>query len=125
MTSTAPGTNLFANAEDAVTFAAGSAIFAQGEVGNAMYVVQEGEVDIVVNGVTVETVGPNGLFGELALIDQEPRSSSAIARTECRLVAVDQTRFMMMLRQTPFFAIQVLKIMAHRLRATDSRLGGG
>ena len=123
MTTPAPRTDLFVNAEDSELVEAGTTIFKVGEPGRVMFVVQEGEIDLLVNDVTVETVGPGGMFGELALIDQEPRSTAAIARTDCRLVAVDQTRFMMMLRQTPFFAIHVLKVMAHRLRATDARLG--
>lgn len=124
MTSPTPDTSLFVHADDSVGFPAGGTIFRQGDPGAVMYAVQDGEVDLIVNGVTVETVGPRGLFGELALIDQEPRSSSAVARTDCRLVAVDQARFMMMIRQTPFFAVQVLRLVAHRLRATDARLGG-
>ncbi len=51
-----------------------------------MYVVQEGEVDIVIRDQVVETVGPGGILGELALIDQGPRSASARARTDCKLV---------------------------------------
>lgn len=124
MTSPSLDTNLFIHADDAIDFPAGATIFRQGEPGAVMYAVQEGEVDLIVNGVTVETVGPRGMFGELALIDQGPRSSNAVARTECRLVGVDQARFMLMIRQTPFFAVQVLRLVAHRLRATDARLGG-
>ena len=62
-------------------------IFEQGDEGDCLYAVQEGEVEVVVNGVVVETVGPRGMFGELALIDQERRSSTAVAKTDCRLEA--------------------------------------
>ena len=44
-------------------------------------------------GTEVETVGPNSLFGEMALIDDEPRSAMAVARTACLLVPIDRTRF--------------------------------
>jgi CRP-like cAMP-binding protein len=51
----------------------------------------------------------------MALIDNEPRSGDAVARTDVRLVALDQKRFMV--QETPFFAIRVMHIMAERLRA--------
>jgi CRP-like cAMP-binding protein len=119
MTSEAPGTSLFAHAEDSVSYPAGHVLFRQGDPDDAMYVVQEGEVEIVVNGLVVERVGPGGMFGELAMIDQQPRSSEAVVSADAKLVPVNQTRFMLMVRQTPFFAVQVMKLLAHRLRATD------
>ena len=105
-----------------LTFAAGSTVFEQGDPGNCMYIVQSGVIEMMIGDKVIETVGPNGIFGELAMIDQGPRSSAAVARTDCRLVVVDQTRFMLMVRQTPFFAVTVMRILAHRLRATDERL---
>jgi CRP/FNR family cyclic AMP-dependent transcriptional regulator len=112
-------TSLFQHAEGGVTFAAGQTIFSQGDAGDAMYVVQTGSVSLLVNGVTVETVGPGGMFGELALLDSEPRTSAAVADVESTLVPVDRARFMLMIRQTPFFAMDVINLFARRLRATD------
>jgi CRP-like cAMP-binding protein len=115
-------TNLFANATPSATYLAGETIFKAGQPGDAMYGVQEGEVDLLVGSSVVETVGPGGFFGELALLDNEPRSTSAVARTDCRLAVVDGTRFMLMVRQTPFFAMTVMRTMAGRLRRMDARL---
>jgi signal-transduction protein with cAMP-binding, CBS, and nucleotidyltransferase domain len=122
MSSQTFGTNLFVHATDGVSYPAGATIFSQGDPPEAMYVVQEGEVDLVVNGVTVETVGPMGMFGEMGLLDPAPRSSTAIAKSDCKVVVVDQVRFMFMMRQTPFFAMDVMRLLVQRLRAMDNRL---
>lgn len=99
---------------------AGSVIFEFGESGDEMFIVEEGEVDIVLEGKVLETVSPEGIFGELALIDHEPRSTSAIAKTDCRLIVLNQHRFMFLVDEVPFFAINVMKIMADRLRRASS-----
>ena len=97
-------------------FSAGATIFQTGQPGDEMFIVQEGEVDIVVGGRVVETVGPDGFFGELALIDNAPRSADALARTNCKLLPLNQHRFTFMVDEIPFFAIRVMKVMADRLR---------
>lgn len=104
------------HAEDYVTFRAGTRIFEEGQPGDYMYAVVEGEVEIVSKGKVLETTGAGGIVGELALLDRSKRSASAIARTDCRLVPVDEKRFQYMVQQTPFFALQVMRIMAERLR---------
>ena len=98
------------------SYDAGSVIFEFGQPGDEMFMVEEGEVDIVLAGKVLETVFAEGIFGELALIDHEPRSTSAIARTSCRLVVLNQHRFMFLVDEVPFFAINVMKVMADRLR---------
>jgi CRP-like cAMP-binding protein len=70
----------------------------------------------VKGGKVIDSAGPDSIFGEMALIDQSPRSATAIARTPCKVVPVDQKRFTFMVQQTPFFSIQVMRIMANRLR---------
>lgn len=112
--------SLFRNA-DTKDFAAGETIFSTGEEGRNMYVVAEGEVDIWLGQVVAETVKPGGIFGEMALIDQHVRSADAIARTDCKLVPVDQRRFQYLVSETPFFALQVMSIMADRLRHANQR----
>jgi CRP/FNR family transcriptional regulator, cyclic AMP receptor protein len=107
---------LLRNEPDVRTFAAGEIIFAEGEAGECMFAVLEGEVDIKKMGMVLETVGPKGVFGEMALIDQEPRSAWAIAKTDCRVAAVGQKRFTLLVQQTPYFALQVMHILADRLR---------
>ena len=62
------------------------------------------------------------IVGELALIDDEPRSATVVARTDCRLVAVDRRRFEYMVQETPLFGIAVMKVLADRLRKTNARI---
>lgn len=87
-----------------------------------MYVVAEGDVEIWVGPVLAETVTAGGIFGEMALIDHDVRSADAVAQTACKLVPVDQRRFQYLVSETPFFALQVMGIMAKRLRHANERI---
>jgi len=98
---------------------AGETLFKQGENGDKMYIVQEGEIDLYLLDMTIETVGPGGILGELALIDNRPRTATAIARTECKVVEIDSDRFTFLVQETPFFALDVMTVMADRLRYMD------
>jgi CRP-like cAMP-binding protein len=69
----------------------------------------------------VETVGEGGIIGEMGLIDRGPRSATAIAKTDCKLVPLNEQRFTFMVQETPNFALQVMRIMADRLRRMDAR----
>jgi CRP/FNR family transcriptional regulator, cyclic AMP receptor protein len=87
-----------------------------------MYIVMEGEVEILDGSTSLEIVGPGSIFGELALIDDEPRSATAAVKTDAKLVAVDRRRFEFMVSETPFFALAVMKVLADRLRRTSARI---
>ena len=113
--------SLFRNSETQ-EFAPGETIFSAGEEGKTMYVVAEGEVEIWVGPVLAETVSAGGIFGEMALIDRHVRSADAVAQTQCKLVSVDQRRFQFLVSETPFFALQVMSIMAERLRHANERI---
>jgi CRP-like cAMP-binding protein len=104
------------------TYDAGQTIFAEGDAGDVMYGIREGEVDIVIRGKVVETAGPGAFVGEMALIDRQRRSASAVARTTCKLVRIDEQRFQFMTQQTPFFALEVMRTLVRRLRGMDTRL---
>ena len=120
-----PSPSLFLNLfrdKEATSYEAGQDVFKTGEPGDAMFVIIEGEVDIRVKSVVVETAGPGAIVGELALIDDEPRSAAAVTKTACRLVTVDRRRFLYMVQETPNFALAVMKVLADRLRRTDARI---
>jgi len=122
MAATSPtGVSVFRFADDFEAFSAGQNIFTAGEPGEMMYVVKEGEVEVIVNGKVVDTVGPGGILGEMALIDKQPRSATATAKTDCKLVSVNEQRFQRLVQQTPHFAIQVMRVMAQRLRQMDAQ----
>jgi CRP/FNR family cyclic AMP-dependent transcriptional regulator len=84
-----------------------------------MYAIQEGEVEIRLHDKVVEIVEPGGILGELALIDNRPRAATAIARTDCKIVPIDENSFAYMVQETPHFAIHVMEVMAERLRYMD------
>jgi CRP/FNR family cyclic AMP-dependent transcriptional regulator len=107
------------------TYRTGEIIFREGDKGHLMYVVKAGNVDLQVLGRTVETLEPSDILGEMALLDNYPRSATAVAVTDCQLVPIDEEKFQFLISQTPYFAIEVMQIMARRLRhmnqeATDS-----
>jgi CRP/FNR family transcriptional regulator, cyclic AMP receptor protein len=104
-----------------VSFAAGDAIFQEGDKGDKMYVIRSGEVAIEKNGRTIETLAPGGIFGEMALIDGSPRSAAARAKTECEVAPVTEKTFLFLVHETPFFAIAVMRTLADRLRRMDER----
>jgi CRP-like cAMP-binding protein len=112
--------NLFCDKET-VSFPAGQAIFHAGDPGQTMYVVMVGEVEILDGPLVLEVAGPGSIFGELALIDDEPRSATVVAKTDCHLVPVDRRRFQYMVQETPFFALAVMKVIADRLRQKNVR----
>jgi len=120
-TTSQPGVSVFRFADDFEGFSAGQHIFTAGQPGDTMYVVKEGEVEVVVNGKVLDTVGPGGILGEMALIDKQPRSATAVAKTDCKLVSVNEQRFQRLVQQTPHFAIQVMRVMAQRLRHMDAQ----
>src|SRR5215831_1590193 len=100
----------------------GKIVFKEGDPGDTVYVVLDGKVDLRVNGRLVETVGPGGVLGEMALIEQAPRVATATARTACDLQPISEARFMAMIQQTPHFALQIMKVIASRLRRMNTRL---
>jgi len=97
-------------------FSAGSTVFEEGEPGDRLYVVKSGSVSLSTEGRRLETVGPGGLFGEMAVIDREPRSATAVADEDSELVAIDKRRFWFLVQETPYFAEIVMRVMAERLR---------
>jgi CRP/FNR family transcriptional regulator, cyclic AMP receptor protein len=113
---------LFRNEPNVTEIAAGEPLFRHGEPGHDMFVVLDGEVDVRRGDRVIEVVGTGGLVGELALIDDGPRSADAIARTAVRATAVSRERFEFLVRQTPFFALHVMRVLAERVRRTTDRL---
>ena len=108
--------NIFENSAPARKFRAGELIFAAGEPADCMYVVKAGRVDIMKGHEVIETVGPEGFFGELALVDSGPRGAAARARTDCELAPINDKQFQFMVSETPFFSLVVMREMAARLR---------
>jgi CRP/FNR family transcriptional regulator, cyclic AMP receptor protein len=109
-------TNLLRGEKDIRRFPAGAALFNEGAPADGMYSVLEGEVDILMQGQVRETVQPGGIFGELSLLDEQPRSATAVARTDTTVAVVNARRFEALVQHAPYFAVHVMRIMAERLR---------
>ena len=104
-------------------FKAGSIIFHQGDVANEMFVIKAGAVRIQLGNRTLSELPTESIFGEMALIDNEPRSATAVAITDVELVPVSEKQFLFMVGQTPYFALKVMRVLAQRLRATSKTFG--
>jgi CRP/FNR family transcriptional regulator, cyclic AMP receptor protein len=95
---------------------AGTVIFRIGDAGNEMYGIVEGSVQLESpTGILVE-IGPDEVFGEMAIVDHEERTATATAKTDCVLAVIDSRQFLWLVHETPMFALQVMRTMARRLR---------
>jgi CRP-like cAMP-binding protein len=106
-----------------VHFDRGKTIMQQGQAGLRMYAVLNGHVTLSIDGQIVEKLGPGGVFGELALIEQAPRLASASAVTDCELLPINRTAFLMLVKTNPDFAESLLGSLAERLRVLTAKLG--
>jgi CRP-like cAMP-binding protein len=104
-------------------FKAGTIIFHQGDAASEMFVIKSGEVRIQLGNRALAELKADSIFGEMALIDDEPRSASAVAITDVDLVPVSEKQFLFMVGQTPYFALKVMRVLAQRLRATSKTFG--
>ncbi len=103
------------------TYVAGQVVFAEGEPGTAMYIVRTGSVELRAGDRFLERLGPGGVLGEMALVDPAPRSATAVAAEDCSLVVIDREVFDNLVRKVPGFALEVMRIMAARLRRSNAR----
>jgi CRP-like cAMP-binding protein len=104
------------------SFQAGEKIFVQDDDGAHMYVVRSGRVNIVASGTILENVGPNGVFGELALLDGSPRSATAVALEPTEVAVIDERAFLYMVEKDPRLALQLMRRLAERLRRMNQSL---
>ena len=113
---------LFRHETDLLLLPAGQTLFKEGEPGDLMYVLISGSAEIIVHHRVVETAQAGAILGELAMIDDRTRSATVIAQSDCKLLPIERKRFNFLIQQTPNFALHVMRVMADRLRATDSLL---
>lgn len=106
----------FRNATETKSFAADEIVFEVGSTEQQMYAVREGEIEIYFNEILVETVAPGGFVGEKSLIDGQPHTTTAIAKTNASVAVIDETKFLFLIHETPMFALQVMRVQAQRIR---------
>ncbi len=99
-------------------FAEMEGVFAEGQASDKMYLLVEGEVSLIRNKKTLDIVKAGEIFGEIAVITQQPRSATAIARKFCQALVLDARQFQQALQATPEFALMLMNIMNNRLRLT-------
>ncbi|WP_199309706.1 MULTISPECIES: cyclic nucleotide-binding domain-containing protein [Synechocystis] len=99
------------------TYKAGEVIFREGAVELSMFGILEGQVEMTLNGQLIETIEAGGIFGIGAIVHGDhQRTSTAIAKTDCVLVAMDRERFLFVVQETPMFAIEVIQSYSDRYR---------
>lgn len=116
---------LFAHNPTIIPVAAGQALFSEGEAGHMMFVLSIGTAEVRVNNRVVETLQHGSIVGEVGIVLPGPRSATVVAQTDCEFVAVDEKRFQFLVQQTPFFATQVMRVMAERLRKVNQLVAPG
>jgi CRP/FNR family transcriptional regulator, cyclic AMP receptor protein len=109
------------------TYHRGQLIFQEGEEGNALFIVLNGTVKVCLfdedgREYVLDVIGKDGFFGELALIDELPRSANVVAMEACELLIIRRNDFMKLLMENPSISINILKVMTGRLRAADERI---
>ncbi|MBD6619476.1 Crp/Fnr family transcriptional regulator [Komarekiella sp. 'clone 1'] len=103
-------------------FSAGQIIFEEGQSGDFMYGILEGEVDIFVNGKVVETIETGEVFGVGVLVGVKNRTYTAIAKTDCKLAFLDEKGFLFAVQETPVFSLKVMKSYSERLSRVEHML---
>lgn len=98
----------------------GEVIFSEGDHADDMFVVTEGRVEITKDGTVIDTAEAGDAVGELALIDDSPRSATVVATTDSRLARISRARFESLVVENPYFALAVMEQMADRLRRQTS-----
>lgn len=100
----------------ATSYRVGETVIAAGTPATEMYLLRSGRASIQVAGKTVEEIGPGGIFGEMALIANTDRSAAVVAAEDCEVIAVDERLFLILVQETPNFALDTMRVLSRRLR---------
>ncbi len=107
-------------------FPAGTNLFKEGEVGREMFVIQSGKVKITkkVRGEeqVLATLGPGEFFGEMAILNNKPRSATAATLEECKMLVIDPKTFELMLKNNIEIAVRMIKKLSQRLQEADDQI---
>lgn len=103
-------------------FKSGETIFNEGEKADFLYVVESGTVEVRLGDKILNTLEPGSIFGEMALIDNSPRRATAVASSDVSVIPVDEKQFLFLVTHTPYFALNVMRILAKRLQNANQAL---
>ena len=117
---------LFAFMGETLTYHAGERLFEKGDEGDAAYIVIEGEVEVLVpvdgGEASVAVLGEKEIFGEMAVLCHQKRSSAIAARTDLVALRLDRSVIEKMLKEFPDIALELIRLLAHRLETTTRDL---
>lgn len=113
---------LLERACDELQVKAGAVLCEEGRTGTEFFLIIEGSAVVERGGRQVAELGDGDYFGELALLDREPRVASVTAATDMRLIVLAAREFTSVLEEIPSMALRLLEATAKRLREADSRL---
>ena len=102
-------------------------IFHEKEAGDSLFIILHGRVKVAIFGddgkeVTLSTLSEGDFFGEMALLDSEPRSATTIAEEDCELLSLQQADFMRALEQDPGMSASLIQVLASRLRKANHQI---
>lgn len=107
-------------------FKDGEIIFSQGEEGNCMYVIQKGEVEVLIKGekeeMPIALLKEGDFFGEMAIFEHEVRSATVRAKGEARVLTVDKRNFLRRINEDPSLAFRIVETLSRRIRVLNKEL---
>src|SRR6202165_6070581 len=109
------------------TLKRGATIFSKGDPGNSLVAVISGTVKISISSADgrsaiLNLIGPGEIFGEMSVLDGQPRSADAIANTNCEIFTVDRREFLPFVRSQPALAMKFIELLCARLRWTSDQV---
>jgi CRP/FNR family transcriptional regulator, cyclic AMP receptor protein len=104
------------------TVPAGMTLFKAGDAADFVYILIDGQANLLVGRTVVEVAVRGNLLGEVALIDGKPRSATVVTRTQCQVLPIDAPQFQALMREMPAFSDYVMNAMAERMRRMNDNL---
>ncbi len=101
---------------------AGTTIFSEGDTGDCMYYLHRGCVDIIIDGKCVSQLGAGNIFGELSLIDGSARSATVRTSDDSEISRIDSETFLNLVSESPHVSLDIMKMIAGRLRRLNQLL---
>jgi len=112
---------IIARHAEEVTLGPGAVLIKEGDIGDAFYVLVEGEATVERDGRAVTRLRPGDYFGELALLDSAPRNATVVADSPLTLAVLGARVFSVLLKELPNMSDKLLRGMARRLREADAK----
>jgi CRP-like cAMP-binding protein len=117
---------LMAFTSERLTFAAGQALFREGDPGDGAYLILGGAVEVQLNAeggpITVARLAENSFVGEMAILCDAPRSASVVAADAVEALKIKKDTFFQLLKDVPQMALEVMRELAQRLHHTNEEL---